>query len=38
LRLGNRKAARYPLQQIASVYPFDKWAADALAEYGQEVE
>ncbi|OBQ82988.1 hypothetical protein [Mesorhizobium sp. WSM3873] len=38
LRLGCRKAARYPLQQIANIYPFDQWAADALAEYGQDVE
>lgn len=38
LRLGNRKAARYPLQQIANIYPFDQWAAAALAEYGQGVE
>ncbi|RVA59115.1 hypothetical protein EN933_00135 [Mesorhizobium sp. M7A.F.Ca.US.001.01.1.1] len=38
LRLGNREAARYPLQQIANIYPFEQWAADALAEYGQEVE
>ncbi|MER8650975.1 hypothetical protein [Mesorhizobium sp. M0586] len=38
LRLGRRKAARYPLQQIANIYPFDQWAADALAENGQDVE
>jgi hypothetical protein len=38
LRLGNREAARYPLQQIANIYPFDEWAAYALAVYGQEVE
>ncbi|AWC25282.1 hypothetical protein CO731_04777 [Aminobacter sp. MSH1] len=38
LRLGNREAARYPLQQIANIYPFDEWAADALAEHGQEIE
>jgi len=38
LRLGHREAARYPLQQIANIYPFDKWAAGALAEYEQEVE
>jgi hypothetical protein len=36
MRLGDRKAARYPLQQIANIYPFDAWAAEALIEYVQE--
>ncbi|MHC2258263.1 C2H2-type zinc finger protein [Sinorhizobium meliloti] len=37
LRLGNRKAARYPLNQIANIYPFEEWVAIALAEHGQEI-
>lgn len=35
LRLGDRAAARYPLQQIAGIYPFDGWASAALAENGK---
>ncbi|KQT49007.1 hypothetical protein ASG43_09250 [Aureimonas sp. Leaf454] len=34
LRLGDRGAARYALQQIASIYPFDGWASAALAGNG----
>lgn len=35
LRFGDQAAAYYPLTQIASIYPFDGWAAAALAENGK---
>lgn len=34
LRLGDRGAARYALQQIAGIYPFAGWASAALAGNG----
>jgi hypothetical protein len=37
LRLGNRESAHYPLQQIASIYPFECWAAAALSDYGKQI-
>ncbi|MER9421668.1 hypothetical protein NKI88_04335 [Mesorhizobium sp. M0317] len=37
MRLGDREAALYPLQQIASIYPFEQWADAALAKYGREL-